>query len=218
MDPQVPTSFIPKKPLVETRASGAGTGLLLLVAVLLFVISLVAAGGVFAYNGILTASIANKDASLKAAEGAFEPNVITDLARLDSRLTQTQKLLDSHLAPSGIFDFLSTITLSQVQFTDFSYKKQADGSAIITLAGTGDSFSTVALQSDQFGSTRLLKDVVFSDVTIGAGGKVDFSVKATLDPSLYIYSKQAASTQATPVTSTLPVQTSPVAPATTTAK
>jgi hypothetical protein len=208
MDPQAPASFIPKKPLVETRSNaGAGAGLVVLVSVLLFVVSLVGAGGVFAYTGILTSSIVNKDASLKAAEGAFEPEVIAELGRLDARLIQVQKLLGSHLAPSGVFDFLSTITLTQVQFTNFSFKKQVDGSAVIILQGTGDSFSTVALQSDQFGSTRLLKDVVFSDVAIGQSGKVSFSVKATVDPSLYLYSKQAASTQATPVQSAQPAQT-----------
>lgn len=200
MDPQAPASFIPKKPLVETRSNtGAGAGILTLISVLLFVVSLVGAGGVFAYTGILTASITNKDASLKAAEGAFEPEVIAELGRLDARLIEVQKLLNSHLAPSGVFDFLSTITLTQVQFTNFTFQKQADGTAVISLQGTGNSFSTVALQSDQFGSTRLLKDVVFSDVAIGATGKVSFSVKATVDPSLYLYSKQTASTQATPV-------------------
>ena len=200
MDPQAPASFIPKKPLVETRSGvGASAGLLTLVSVLLFVLSLAGAGGVFAYMGILNASLNSKDASLKAAEGAFEPDVIANLGRLDARLMQVQKLLGTHLAPSGLFDFLSTITLTQVQFTNFSFKKQADGSAVITLQSTCDSFSTVALQSDQFGSTRLLKDVVFSDVAIGASGKVSFSVKATADPSLYLYSKQAVSAQAMPV-------------------
>jgi len=214
MDPQVPASFIPKKPLIEVRqGAGPGAGLLVLLSVLLFVLSLVGAGGVFAYTGILNASISNQDASLKADEAAFEPEVITDLSRLDDRLTQTQKLLQNHLAPSGVFDFLSTITLAQVQFTNFSFKKQADGSAVISLDGVGDSFSTVALQSDQFGSTRLLKDVIFSDVAIGTGGKVTFSVKATLDPSLYLYSKQSASTQATP---NQPAQTSPIQTATST--
>lgn len=218
MDPQVPASFIPKQPLVETRSGvGAGAGLITLVSVLLFVVSLVGAGGVFAYTGILTASIANKDTSLKAAEGAFEPEVIAELGRLDARLIQVQKLLAGHLAPSGVFDFLSTITLTQVQFTNFTFKKQADGSAVITLQGTGDSFSTVALQSDQFGSTRLLKDVVFSDVAIGQSGKVSFSVKATVDPSLYLYSKQTASTQAAPVQpiQQQPVETTPAASSTT---
>ncbi len=199
MDPQAPASFIPKKPLVEARAgAGAGAGILTLVSVLLFVVSLVGAGGGFAYTGILTASIANKDASLKAAEGAFEPEVIAELGRLDARLIEVQKLLNNHMAPSGIFDFLSTITLTQVQFTNFTFQKQADGSAVITLQGTGDSFSTAALQSDQFGAARLLRDVVFSDVAISSTGKVSFSVKATVDPSLYLYSKQTASTQATP--------------------
>ena len=186
MDPQVPGSFIPKQPLVEMRHSGAGMGLATLIAVILFVISVVGAAGVFAYENILNAQIAGKDNSLKLAEGAFEPNVIDDLSRLDSRINNVESLLQRHTAPSGIFDYLSTIALNQVQFTSFSYKLGSDGSASLSLEGVGDSFSTVALQSDQFGASRLLKDVVFSNVAIGASGDVTFSVTANLDPSLYL--------------------------------
>lgn len=200
MDPQVQTSFIPKKSLVESRGHGAGVGLLLLLSILLFALSVVGAGAAFAYQGIERGLIANKDTSLKAAEGAFEPNVIEDLIRLDSRLKRTSDLLQKHIAPSGVFDFLSTITLEKVQFTSFGFTAAGGngGGATINLTGVGDSFSTVALQSDQFGATRLLKDVVFSGVAVGAGGKVSFSVSATLDPSLYIYGRENAATTAVP--------------------
>lgn len=199
MDPQVSGSFIPKAPLVDTRRSAGGMGLLLIVAVLLLVLSVVGAGSVFAYQQILTTQIASKSDSLKRAEGAFEPDVIEQLSRLDSRITHAQTLLQNHTAPSAIFDYLSTITLEQVQFTDFTYQMGGDGSATIALSGVGDSFSTVALQSDQFGASRLLKDVVFSDVAIGTGGRVTFTVKATLDPSLYLYAREANATAATPL-------------------
>ena len=207
MDAQVSGSFIPKKPLVgESRPRGGG-GLVLLIAILVFVLSGLAAGGVFAYQGILTGSIANKDESLRKAESAFEPRVIEDLVRLDQRLAQTEGLLEKHVAPSGVFNFLSTITLEQVQFTEFIFGRESAGGATIELAGIGDSFSTVALQSDQFGSTRMLKSVVFSDVTISTNGKVTFSVKAALDPALYLYARSAGTTGAIPLpgaTSTLP--------------
>jgi hypothetical protein len=182
-----------------------------LVAILLFILSLISAGAVFAYQKVLNTQIVSEQTSFANAEGAFEPDVIEQLARFDSRINNTEDLLQNHVAPSGIFDFLSTMTLQNVQFTDFSYVL-ANGTATIALDGVADSFSTVALQSDQFGSTRLLKDVVFTNVTVGQTGQVTFSVTATLDPSLYLYVQQASSAQATPNASPTPAATTPNVP------
>ncbi len=184
-------------------------GLVLLLSIVLFILSLVGAAGVFAYQGILSSGLVKQDQQLTLAEGAFEPDVINDLSRLDSRLSKTKALLGDHLAPSGIFDFLSTVTLTKVQFTKFSYHLGAGRTASISLSGSADSFSTVALQSDQFGSARLLKNVVFSGVSVGQGDRVSFDVSAELDQSLFKYAKQS---QDAVVPSTQGTQTAPANP------
>ena len=187
MDPQVQASFIPKKSLEMNTARGGFGGLLFLISLLIFVASLVAAGVVFAYTQYLNNAITSKANSLALAEGAYDPGTINDLVRLDSRLTQAKILLQSHVAASGIFAFLSTQTLANVAFSSFSYSLSNDGSALITMAGSADSFSTVALQSDQFGGNKLLKNVVFTGITADAQGHVSFSVSATVDPSVLSY-------------------------------
>jgi hypothetical protein len=191
MPPQVPTSFIPKKPLdtgaVSYHESG-GVGFLFFIALFIFIASLVAAGGVFAWKNYLSAAIGSDSKSLQEAEGAFDPSTINDLVRLDSRINNAETLLQSHVAPSAIFNFLSQQTLQNVQFTSFTYALQADNSASIVLQGQADSFSTVALQSDQFSASTMLKDVVFSSIQTTTGG-VSFSVTATVDPSLINYAK-----------------------------
>ena len=54
--------------------------------------------------------------------------------------------------------------------------------------GVADSFSTVALQSDQFDGNKLLKDVDFTGITSEpTTGRVQFSVSATVDPSVFSY-------------------------------
>jgi hypothetical protein len=189
MDPQPPTSFIPKKPLVGEARSGGG-GLLTLLAVLIFVASLVAAGGAFAYGKYLDKALADKDTSLKKAEGAFDTASIIDLSRLDIRLGQARDLLASHVAPSGVFTFLSATTLERVQFTSLTLDIGTDGSAKILLNGVADSFSSLALQSDQFSSAKVLRDVVFSGISTDAAGRVTFSLSASVDPSILSYSKQ----------------------------
>jgi hypothetical protein len=189
MDPQPPTSFIPKAPLVGEARSGGG-GLLTLLAVLIFVISGVAAGGAFAYGKYLESALADKDASLKKAEGAFDTASIIDLSRLDIRLAEARRLLESHVAPSGVFTFLSATTLERVQFTSLDIGIDENGGGKIMLLGVADSFSSLALQSDQFGAAKVLRDVVFSDISTDAGGRVQFSVSASVDPSILSYAKQ----------------------------
>ncbi len=195
MDPQPPTSFIPKKPLVGEASSGGG-GLLTLLAVLIFVISLVAAGGAFAYGKYLDKALADKDSSLKKAEGAFDTASIVDLSRLDIRLGEARTLLENHVAPSGVFTFLSATTLERVQFTSLSLEIGSEGSGKILLNGIADSFSSLALQSDQFSGAKVLRDVVFSGISTDTTGRVQFSVSASVDPSILSYAKQNSATQA----------------------
>lgn len=191
MDPQVPTSFIPKKPLVgESRGGG---GLLSLIAVLIFVGSLVAAGGAFAYGKYLDTALASKDASLKKAEGAFDTSSIRDLERLDIRLTEARELIQNHVAPSGLFTFLSAATLERVQFTSLNLDIGAEGAGKLSMTGVADSFSALALQSDEFSAAKVLRDVVFSGITTDITGRVQFSVSASVDPSILNYAKQAGS-------------------------
>ncbi|MDO8548469.1 MAG: hypothetical protein Q7R71_02240 [bacterium] len=199
MDPQVQASFIPKKSLDMSVSRGSGVGLFFLIALLIFVTSVVAAGGAFLYQQYLNKTLADKKVSLDRAQGAYEPGTIQDLSRMDQRITQAKSLLGKHIAPSALFAFLSNQTLEKVSFSTFSFALQNDGSAKIALSGKADSFSTVALQSDQFGGSKVLKDVIFSGITIGQGGEVDFSVSAAVDPSLILYATalQSASTAQT---------------------
>jgi hypothetical protein len=213
MDPQVQASFIPKKSLemgASPRGGGFG-GLVFLIALLFFVSSLVAAGASFAYTQYLQKSIVDKGASLKKAEGAYNPGTIEDLSRLDNRLIQSNMLLNKHVAVSGIFSFLSTQTLVNVAFSNFTYELGGDGSAKITMNGAADSFSTVALQSDQFNGNKLLKDVLFSSITVGAGGRISFNVNATVDSSILLYKNTINGTAAPVVqadtSATVPAQT-----------
>lgn len=188
MDPNVQGSFIPKQAL-SAQARGGGMGLFFLVSMLVFVMSLVAAGGAFAYQGVLKGQIADKDVSLQRAEGAFDAAAIQDLLRMDSRLGQAKLLLQKHISASALFYLLSQITLERVQLLAMTFTLGADGSGTLVLSGTADSFSTVALQSDAFGASKVLRDVIFSGIAAGDGGKVSFSVNATVDPAVLLYSR-----------------------------
>lgn len=165
-------------------------GLVMLIAILVFVVSLVAAGGAFAYSKYLDSAIADKSESLKKAEGAFDTASIVDLSRLDIRLRESRTLLENHIAPSGVFTFLSAATLERVQFLSFTLDVDAEGVGKLSLTGVADSFSSLALQSDEFSAAKVLRDVVFSGISTDTQGRVQFEVSASVDPSLLSYAKQ----------------------------
>ena len=205
MDPVGQGSFIPKQSLAAA-SRGGGMGLFFLLAIIIFALSIVSAGAAFGYTQILKNTIAGKDESLRKAEGAFNPGTIQDLLRLDNRLTQARLLLQKHVAPSALLYFLSTITLERVQLNSFEMGLNNNGSASLTVTGSADSFSSVALQSDQFGATKLLKDVIFSGISVNESGKVGFTVTATIDPSLLLYSNSIAEDSAAPADTGQPAQ------------
>lgn len=188
MDPQVQASFIPKKPLdTSVRTRGVGVGLFFLLSLVLFIASLVSAGAAFAYTQYLHTAVVSKSESLERAEGAYDPGVIQDLIRMDARINSADKLLNKHVSASTLFAFISTQTLEQVAWSSFEYSLQTDGSATISMSGLADTFSSVALQSDQLGGNKLLKDVIFSGIGASTGGGISFGVKATVDPSVLLY-------------------------------
>jgi hypothetical protein len=218
MPPQVPTSFIPKKPLETTGRfkEPGGMGLLFLLSLFIFIASVVGAAGVFGYQTITKNAIASKSDSLQKAEGAFDLSTVQDLIRMDARINSANTLLASHVAPSAIFAFLSQQTLVNVQFTSFTYTLSSDNSATIVLSGIADDFSTVALQSDQFGASKVLKDVIFSNIKNGAGGSVTFSVSATIDSSLINFGKNLGNPNSVPDMSNASVNQQTAVPATST--
>ena len=195
MDPQIQGSFIPKASLAASPR-GASMGLLMIIALFIFVVSHLAAGAVFGYGRYLKIDIEGKDADLKKAEGAFESATIRDLVRLEARLTEGRGLLRAHVAPSAIFGLLERETLERVQFTSFEYALNPDGSASLSLEGRAASFSVLALQSDQLSASKVMRDVIFSGIAVSEQGGVNFAVKSAVDPSLLRYgSKQQTNNQ-----------------------
>lgn len=204
MDPQVRTSFIPKKPIdtaVRPR-SGGGLGIFFFLSVILFLGSALLAGGAFLYEKQLASSIVKKSDQLATARAQFEPATIQNLIRLDDRLVYSKQVLSAHVAPSAIFSLLAASTLSTVSFTQFSYARTPDGSATLALSGITKAFSEVALQSDEFGKLRQLKDTIFSNFNVGEDGSVVFSVKANIDPEFLLYKTLLASGGVAPQTTT----------------
>lgn len=193
MEPQFRTSFIPKATLGKSEGSPkqrtTGMGIVTLVTLVLFLGTIALAVGAFLYQSFLGQSITSKKASFERAQDAFEPVLITELARVDSRIDSAENLIEGHIAVSGLLELLEAATLKNVRFTDFQFSTLSGPDITISMRGEARSFNAVALQSDAFGENRFLRNTIFSNLNLNDRGNVTFDFSATVDPRLISYER-----------------------------
>jgi hypothetical protein len=201
MEPKFNTSFIPKKSLqADTNTSSEnkyvarrtvhGPGFYSML--LLFIISVTACVGVFAYTVIVDRSIEEKKNVLEEKKKAFKISIIDDLIETDARLSSANNLLANHIAISQIFNTLEDITLKRIQYTDFVYTgARAQTPAVLEVTGISDSFQDVALQTWAYRTNEYLHDPVVKELKRKSTNNidtVDFILEAGVDTSLTSFS------------------------------
>jgi len=190
MEQNFQTSFIPKKPIIDERAtSPRPVGLLTLIAVLLFFTMLISTGVLYFYKVVLTKSITTKENDLILAKDRFEPTKISQLQVLDKRLRASNEILSKHIAISPIFSVLQDITMKTVRYTKFSYDMDSAKSGMVTikLGGMAIGYRSVALQSDLFTQNKNLIDPVFSNLSLDESGNVIFDLEFSVASSFVDY-------------------------------
>ena len=211
MEPTVQTSFIPRKPLTEEHVTRERpVGIFTFVGTVLFLASIVAAGGMYFYKANLTKSYADKSAQLEAVKNTFEPGLIQDLQSLDRRLDASSDILSNHIALSPIFDELSRLTLRSVRYTKFSYEIAKDTGVIkVKMSGQSSDYNSIALQAQAFNKSKSMKNIVFLNLTLDDHGKPSFDLEFTVDPAFVKYVGTTGSTIPTksPAVSPQPITT-----------
>ncbi|MDQ5955189.1 MAG: hypothetical protein QG621_192 [Patescibacteria group bacterium] len=209
--PSTPPSFIPKKPVTNSARMGGSRAMGMVIfffGLLVFVASSAGAGIAFFAQQYLTKQISDKSAQLQHDQATFDLPAIEDLARLDARMKNAESLMQRHYTAMTPLIYLGDQTLQTVQFTDYKYTVDPEDGAKITLAGIANSFGTVALQSDQFGASDKLQDVVFSNIQQDSSGKmITFSVTATLDQPLTSYAASLGTQNGSAATTTTATST-----------
>lgn len=189
MEQKVNTSFIPKKSLkaATQRPKGSSIGVFFLLTLIIFIGVLALAIGVFLYQQFLVQNIDRKEASLERASAAFEPALIAEISRLDTRLQSAQDIIDNHMSVTAFFKLLEVSTLASVRFEDLDYRVGEGGRISISMKGKALNFSSVALQSDIFGKNKFIREPIFSNLNLDQKGDVVFNFSAFIDPRLLSY-------------------------------
>lgn len=185
----MPPTFIPRKAAVAEAASArhARVSVFFSLSVVAFALSLIAAGGVFAYQKVLAKRLTKMNDDLVAARAAFEPAFIAELQRMDERIEAAKKLLAGHRAVSPLFALLERETLATVRFTKFDFSELPEGGVRLALTGEAASFNAVALQSDVFVKDGNFANPIFADFDVDKSGNVHFSFTTTVAPEFSLY-------------------------------
>jgi hypothetical protein len=191
MEIGVPNSFIPHDATTPTDSRRVGGGglvdLILLISIVLFVASCVLAAGSFLYQQYLNNQSTQEQNEIKAAQAAFDPSLIQQLTRLDTRMNAASTLLAAHIAPSAFFAALNQMTLSTVSFQNLSFNAGDPKGMSLSMTGVARDINSVALQADLFGKSGIINDAIFSGIDQQVDG-VHFSVTGQLNPASIDYS------------------------------
>lgn len=202
MDSNNKISFIPKKALARSDFSGKQpVSLFLTLSFSALLITCAIYGGAYIYVQTLEKGIDIKRKELQDLRNNFDLSIIDKARDLKARLKSAQELVDGHIALSSIFDFLQQATLRSVGYNSFQYIRK-DGKLDISLGGMAPSYASVALQKDGYsletGNQGHLTTFSMGDYRLDENGNVSFTLKASLNPSLFLYknSQEVASQEA----------------------
>lgn len=173
------------------------------------IISVVLAGGAFAYELYLKNARDQKSAALTEAQKSVDLDTVEEFIRLKNRLSTVETLLNQHVGLSEFFDTLEARTLQTVRFSGLTVTVEDDRSAEITMEGVARSFNALAAQSSAIAAEKRIKRAIFSDITVNKNGTVGFMLAATLDPRLITSGEVLPGILDMPAT--LPASTAPAA-------
>ncbi len=192
MEQNFQTSFIPKKPIVESRSTPSKPiSFSLVISIFALFAMILSSGGLYFYKDILNKNIVQMKKDLDIAKNRFEPSKINQLQDLDKRLNASKNILSNHIAISPVFKALQDVTMKTVRYTKFSYSFGSDKDMKVTvkMSGVALGYKSIALQSDLFTEDKYLIDPVFSNLTLDDKGNVLFDLSFGVSPDFIDYNK-----------------------------
>lgn len=197
--PTIPTSFVPRTSSFASARRPESldfVGSLSILSYFLLALSIVAAITVFVYGRILDSEHQSNSAKLQQAEASIDTASVAEFVHLRDRLSSSKTLLDQHVQLSNFFADLETITPLSVRFSALHFAVTPDHKTLLQASGTAKNFNALAAASNAIGSDGRIKDAIFSNISVTQVGTVNFSLSATIDPSLLVY--KASATAQTP--------------------
>lgn len=193
MEPKFKSSFIPNNPLQQpvarpavntVRHHGSSVGLGYILTLALFILSVLASGGVYFYSSYIDGQVATLVQEIESKKNQ-EPATVAVLKRFDDRIETSKKLLSAHTALTGFFTLLEKGTLGPVQITRVSIlgsPNEVEAKTPVTIEGVAIDIDTVALQHKTFLSSDGIVDGLVTKIDNSSEpGKVLFTFEGNIE-------------------------------------
>lgn len=196
MDNQIKTSFIPRKNIDDIKTFQTGTvvkkqvgrTIFSIIATFIFIGTLAGGGVVYAWQNIIKKDITKQIETMELARDSFDEKFIQEASRLNTRIEVAKGMLANHVGPSAVYKLFEEYTLQTVAFSKLGFKDNQDQTIAVTGSGEAARYESIVLQSDAFGKSGYLRNVIFTDLRPDSeNNRVNFSFEATLDPKLILY-------------------------------
>ncbi len=202
MEPTFKTPFIPQQPMqkapvrplgVTNRRPRAPIGLGYLVTLIVFLISVIASGGVFFYLGYVNKQIDSLVAEIEKKKDT-EPATTAALKRLSNRIESSKVLLKNHVAVSGVLGALERTTLAPVQLTGLSVApaKGSDAKLMLTIEGQTLDLDAVAFQYVTTRDIDGVSGLVVTEVDNNKPGRTTFTFEGDVNERLVSFEEALA--------------------------
>lgn len=192
MEPKFQTSFIPKKTIDNDSRNRvvaiSDTNIFTLAASIIFIVTILLYGGLYFYRDYVIEEVKKADAALTEAEAAIEPKKIKEIISNNSRINNSLKILDGHLATSKLMLFLQDSALKKVKFNEFAYQNK-DGVPSIIINSEVQNYNSFAYQQKVLVENEYIQNSDFSDILLGDNGNIKYRFSGRIEPSLVSYKK-----------------------------
>ncbi len=178
---------IPKDPTSKEVFKKKNTSILGILAMILFIISLLMAIGIYAYKSILRNDIITLQAKMADAEGSIDKETINDMAKFSGKLGIVRSIVIKHQVVSNFLDVLAKDTVSSVYFTSFDYDALSPNELSVTMQGRASNYASLALQDSVFSKNKNFRSVDFSNLDLTEGGLVSFNLTISVDPQIAVF-------------------------------
>lgn len=195
MEVKMQTSFIPKKPIIESRSSGSGVSLFTLISTILFIAAIALSVGVWLWQNALIAQVKKGQVALETARNLYEEETINNLVRLDDRIKVTRGVLNNHIAVTPILTTLEESVLKNVRLKNLKFSYGGNNKIDLSITGAALNYDVLYKQADSFKSDNLSNVIlqpVFSNFTPNTDGTISFDLTAQINPSLISYNNTVA--------------------------
>ncbi len=181
------TSFIPQQPILKVEGGSHRREPLnaaLILALILFFVSVTVAGGVYFYGLQVDKRVVAKATALEAAEKFFNIDEINTYKRVDVRLGTAKKLVDSHALFTVILNLFEAQATQNVALSSLSYTRVGKDITVL-ISGQATNYAAVYSQGEAWrAAAPFVEKVEMNQLMLDdQTGIVTFTSKLTLDPS-----------------------------------